>query len=168
MARRDLSILRHRGFSLVELTVALAIFSTGLGGFSLLMMLAIQGSSASRLQSIAAIEAASLANRLRLVPGITIHQSSIDAGPPCQNGSYCAPLQMAGFLLDDWQRGLEYRIPGSVGVLCADSTPDDGRVDWPACDGLGSTVIKLFWTEPGREDKGAPRHRRLVTLLPLL
>ena len=39
MARRGLSKHRYRGFSLVELTIALAIFSTGLAGFSLLLIL---------------------------------------------------------------------------------------------------------------------------------
>ena len=168
MARRDPSNHRHGGFSLVELTVALAIFSTGLGGFSLLLMLAIQGSSASRLQSMAAIEAASLANSLRLVPGVTLDRLSAEAAASCQTGSYCMPAHMAGSLFHDWQQGLENRIPGSAGLVCLDSTPDDGRVDSPACDGSGGAVVKIFWNEPGRKDAGALQHRRLVTRLPLL
>ena len=168
MARRGLSKHRYEGFSLVELTIALAIFSTGLGGFSLLLMLAIQESSASHLKSIAAIEAASLADSLRLAPDAVDGALPYAAAGNCPAGSFCTAQQMASSALHDWQEGLARRIPGSAGVLCFDSTPDDGQVGAPACDGAGGAVVKVFWSEPGRKEYKSGQQRRQVALLPLL
>ncbi len=168
MARRERSRRASGGFSLLELTIALAIFSTGLGGFSLLLMLAIQGSTASQLRTIAAIEAESLAHALRLVPGARTEALSFDSSPPCPDGVPCTPEQIAASEIHDWRQRLEKRIPGSEGVVCLDSTPDDGRVGAPLCDGAGSTAIKVFWIEPAKDGTGGVQHRRLVSLQPRL
>ncbi len=45
------------GFSLIEVVIAIAVFSTGLGGLSLLLMLAIQETMASHWQAYAASRA---------------------------------------------------------------------------------------------------------------
>ena len=168
MARGESPGKLNRGFSLIELTIALAIFSTGLGGFSLLLMLAIQESTTSRLQNLAVIQATSMVETMRLVPGAGTEFLSSTGVDSCLNGGLCTPGQMASAAFYDWQQGLAQKIPGSTGMLCYDSTPDDGHPDNPACDGSGALVVKVLWKEAGSHSEEATRVRRVVARLPLL
>mgnify|MGYP006992422190 CR=1 FL=1 len=46
-------------------------------------------------------------------------------------------------------RGGHHR-PGGSGVVCLDSTPDDGTATEPACDSGGAMfAVKVFWKERG-------------------
>lgn len=159
---------RHDGFSLIELTIALAIFSTGLGGLSLLLMLAVQESTVSQVRNAAVVQAASLAEAIRLNAAGGEEYLSRPVKNDCLDGLVCDPAQMASAALFDWQQRLSQRIPGAVGLVCLDSTPLDGRPDETACDGAGGMVIKVLWQEPGGNGEPAIRDQRVVRRLPLL
>lgn len=130
------------GFSLIELTIATAIFSLGMGGLSLLLLLAIQGTVESRLRTLAVIHGASL-----------------------QEASALYSAALAGSFMESWQQRVEKDFPAGSGVICRDSSPDDGNSRDPACDDNGAVVIKVFWEEPG--DDSTPVDRRQVRVLPL-
>ena len=154
------------GFSLIELTIAAAIFSTGLGAFSLLLLLAIQGTVESGLQTVAALHARSLAESVRLTPGAVPAFENPSAESDCPVGSVCMPAQMAAASFLHWRRQLARQLPGGSGLICRDGTPEDGTAANPACDGGGYLVVKVFWREPG--DNGVSQERRSVSRLPLL
>lgn len=156
----------HDGFSLVELTVAVAIFSTGIGSFSLLLLLALQGTLESRLQSVAVSQVRSLTESAELLPTVAGDFPQASASPACLNGSDCAPEQMAAAMLQRWQAQLAREIPRGRGAVCRDSTPDDGSIRNARCDGAGNGVAKVFWTEPGANGQEV-RDRRVVARLPL-
>ena len=59
---------RAKGFSLIEVVIAIAVFSTGLGGLSLLLMLAIQETTAAHWQAFAASRAQSVNELLLTLP----------------------------------------------------------------------------------------------------
>lgn len=138
-----------RGFSLIELTVAVAIFATGLGSFSLLLLMAVQGTAESRMQTVAVSQARSLAEAVRMVPGAGGHFLSPGSTAICSTGSVCAPALMAAATFNDWSLQLATLIPGARGLVCRDATPVDGSVSDAACDGNGGLVVKVFWAEPG-------------------
>ena len=159
--------LQQRGFSLIELTVALAIFSAGLGSFSLLLLMAIQGTLESRLHSIAASQIYSLSESISMTPAAGFDFSGTSTAPACLLGAVCTPAQMAAATLAQWQKQLAGQIPGGQGVVCKDSTPGDGSVQDAACDGTGDRVVKVFWTEPGGPGVDI-QDRRVYARLPLL
>lgn len=163
---RLLSVKRGLGFSLVELTVAIAIFSTGLGSFSLLLMMAIQGTAESRLATIALAQSRSLAESIRMSPGAVADYQAGGVSAPCFDGNICAPGKMAGATLYGWSQQLARQLPGGSGLACRDSSPNDGDHLDGACDDAGNLVVKVFWDEPGED--GNERVRRVVNRLPLL
>lgn len=130
------------GFSLIELSVATALLSMGLGGFSLLMALALKGTSDAGHQSLAAAQVSTM-TELYLLSG--------HSAPPTSD--YQA-----------WMDDISRWLPSGSGVLCLDSTPEDGDFEDPACDEMGHPVVKLFWQVP--PDDGDNGARRLVARLP--
>ncbi|MEE4216738.1 MAG: prepilin-type N-terminal cleavage/methylation domain-containing protein [Xanthomonadales bacterium] len=157
----------HGGFSLIELTVAVAIFSTGIGSFSLLLLLALQGTVESRLHSIAVSQVRCLTESVELLPTVAGDFPRTSSPQACLAGSVCTPVPMAAATLQRWQVQLAREIPGGRGTLCRDSTPFDGSVRDARCDGAGHGVVKVFWLEPGANGQEAG-DRRVVARLPLL
>ena len=48
----------------------------------------------------------------------------------------------------EWRTQVAAALPAGSGVVCLDSTPDDGDSADAQCDNLGTTlVVKIFWTE---------------------
>lgn len=164
----------QRGFSLIELTVATAVYSMGLGSLSLMMLLALHGTGGARLDTTAALHAASLAEMIAMSSDAVGHY--LDQGLPtagdCLHDAPCSIDEMAAANLARWRARLAADLPGGDGLLCLDSTPQDGAGNDPACDGSGGPVIKVFWEAPvehqasGPEASG-PEARRHVSRLPL-
>lgn len=153
----------QNGFTLVELSVATAIFSMGLGSFSLLLLLAVQGTTESRYHSMAVSQSASLSELVMMNSDALGHyvNPAPEADLDCSLDSSCTPEQMAASSLGDWQSRLSRKLPGGQGLVCLDSSPDDGDVSDPACDGGGNPVIKIFWEKPASgsgDEHIAPRH----------
>jgi type IV pilus assembly protein PilV len=155
-----------KGFSLIEVVIAIAVFSTGLGGLSLLLMLAIQETAASHWQAAAASRAQSAIEWIRTVPSRPLPTPAAGYGP-CLHGDVCPPEAMASAAISHWQQDVATLLPGGAGILCLDATPDDGNASEPACDGAGERVAKVFWTEPATGGRPGPEARRIVTVLPL-
>lgn len=155
------------GFSLVELSVAMAIFSMGLGGLSMMLLTSIHGTAEARHQTVATIQVDSLAEMIAMSSdafGHYINPPEYDAA--LCDADFCPGEAMAAGNLESWQTQLRNELPGGEGVVCRDSAPDDGNAHDPSCDGSGAMVIKVFWTESRHEDADDGGHRRLVSRLP--
>ena len=73
----------------------------------------------------------------------------------------CSAGQVAQNDFYEWSNEVATLLPSGAGVICLDSTPDDGTPGAPACDGAGSVLsIKLWWSEKGVQ------HRFVTTLRP--
>jgi len=174
------------GFSLIEVIIAAAIFSTGLGGLSLLLLTAVMGTAEASHQTIASTSASSLAEMITMNSVASGHYiNPLPGAEPCMVGDDCSSEQLAYADIDHWLGELARELPrGSglvcrdstpddghsadpaCGLVCRDSTPDDGHSADPACDGTGNLIVKVFWMElrhQGDEDGGL---RRLVARLP--
>ena len=154
--------LRSRGFSLLELAMALAIFATGLGAFSLLLLMSVRETASSHTQTLAVSQARSLSNQLRMLSSIGGTSNDREGNDACLSGSICPPGSMADAMLTSWRRGLSDSLPGGDGTICRDATPHDGVAGTDGCDGLGNPVVKVFWQEPGRLSEDSPEFRRVV------
>jgi len=164
----DLDSWRQQGFSLVELSVATAIYSMGLGSLALMMLLSVQGTVESRLQTVASIETASLAEMIAMTSDAVGHYANPAGGdaPACSIDRVCAPEQMAAWQLERWRGRLAAELPDGRGLVCQDRTPQDGDADNDSCDGAGASVIKVFWRQPGDVDGGDTLPSRQVLRLP--
>ena len=155
------------GFSLIELSIATAIFSMGLGSLSLMLLTAIYGTAEARHQTVATIQADSLAEMIAMNSAAFGHYISPPEPevPACED-DYCPAEAMAAGNMIFWQTQLHNELPGGKGLVCRDSTPDDGSALDPSCDGDGAVVIKVFWEESRHHDPEDGGHRRLVSRLP--
>ena len=155
------------GFSLIEVTLAAAIFSMGLSGLSLFLLTAVTGTAEAGHQTMATTKAGSLAELITLNSEALGHYVNPlpEVAEACVELGDCSREQLASLELGAWQRDLSEELPGGRGLVCRDSTPDDGDADDDACDGAGGLVVKVFWQEMHNPNDELGGFRRLVARL---
>ena len=159
--------LRESGFSLIEVLIAATIFSSGLGGLSLLLLTAVMGTADASHLTFASTQASSLAEMIAMNSAASGHYINPPHGiGPCAIGQDCTGEQLASADVSHWLGELARELPMGSGVVCRDSTPDDGHSASSACDGAGSLVIKVFWMETRHQNEEDGGLRRLVARLP--
>jgi type IV pilus assembly protein PilV len=142
-----------RGFSLVEVMVALVVTSVGLLGLAKMESLALSSTGVAGQRSLAAIQASSLAammhaNRDYWASLLVIANSpiTVDATPannfstavPCTFASPCLPQAMADYDLQQWATALQGLLPGYQATITCATTPTAGVV---------SCAIQIQWAE---------------------
>lgn len=175
---RHRSVLRHAGFTMIEIMVALLIFSIGLIGIAGLLASVIKHNQSSIYHSVAVTLATDISERIRANPSAKVEYiTKLQGGTKDTTGSTacigsaadCSPTEMADFDAANWQKQVGALLPGGRGVVCHDASnaADDGnlKVDSASsalntgCDPLAdSTVVKLFWDETrvgGRASAGS-------------
>lgn len=113
-----------RGFSLVEVMVALIVMSVGLLGIARMQAVALSNTSVASTRSIAAIEASSLAASMHANRGYwakstvggsftltgTTVTPALAANPDCKAAS-CAPTALAAYDLQQWATAAQKILP---------------------------------------------------------
>ena len=149
----------QRGFTLLEILIAIVIFSIGLLGIARLQIAGMRFTHGSQLRSTAVLQAESMADLMRaneygmrkgnynfLNQGTDMPTSA----PYDCAAVQCAAGDRATYDMVSWNTSNTNVLPGGVeatGAVCRDSTPDDGSsADW-ACDNLGSIKISISMTE---------------------
>lgn len=159
--------INHEGFSLVELSVATAIFSLGLGSLSLMMLAAILGTAEAGHRTVATSQAESLAEMIAMSSDAYGHHVFPTGEPlPDCGGGGCPGQNVAAANLAQWLQTLHDELPGGDGMVCRDSTPEDGGPGNPSCDGAGPLVIKVFWQETRQKPSGEVEVQRVISRLP--
>ncbi len=151
---------RARGISLIEVMVALIIFSVGLLALAGLQSSSLIENQVSYLRSQAVMRAGDMADRMRANPqGVDngAYDSTTPVGgtpdPDCFGPAGCTPAQMAAHDRAAWAQALT-QLPQGQGIICTDSTPDDGTPGTPQCDGAAVSgmdmySVKVFWQRNG-------------------
>jgi type IV pilus assembly protein PilV len=155
------------GFSMIELALATAVFSMGLGSLSMMMLASVQGTAEARHRTVATTQAYSLAEMIAMQSDAYGHYiNPPGVGAIACNEDSCRGDALAAANMATWKGRLSQEVPGSYGLVCRDSTPDDGNASEPACDGDGALVIKVFWTESRHDKAEDGGQRRVVSRLP--
>ena len=161
--RGDLRASCQAGFSLIEVLVAAVLLAIGLVGLSLMMMQSVQGTVEARNQTLATMEASSLAELIVMNPaslGHYIHPVDYDAD--CMSPEGCDSEQWAAANFVRWQTGIASSLAHALGVVCLDTSPNDGDSADPACDQAGAPVVKVFWTDVQHADSSAAQLQRVA------
>lgn len=157
-----------RGFTLVEVLVALFVLAVGIVGAGATQLSAERTRQQSALLSDAAQLAASLAARMQVNPAVArlpdelnpyldFAYDAVDAAPApgidCFGASSCTPAQLAEFDLNEIRQALHAQFPRGRIEVCRDGSPWDnayGRWRW-SCDGdpAALPVVKLGWQGTG-------------------
>jgi type IV pilus assembly protein PilV len=148
-----LAYRRARGFSLMEVMVALVVSTIGLLGLAKMEALAMSSTGVASSRSLAAIEASSLAAAMHANPGfwqagtapatITISGTTLPTNPyagspTCTLASSCAPLAMANNDLNQWASAVSSVLPGYLATI------NCSQASFPV-----TCTIQLQWTENG-------------------
>jgi type IV pilus assembly protein PilV len=143
---RSASAPRARGFSLIEVMVALIIIAVGMLGIAKMQALALSTTESSGVRSLVAIEAASLAssmhsNRDYWVAGpppavtnvnvattgpgttsVSIDVSALSGAQDCA-ANPCTAAQMAAYDVQQWGAALAQIVPAALGTItCNNAT----------------------------------------------
>lgn len=143
-----------RGFALIEVLVTVVVLSIAALGYAALQLRGLSTNTSAMWRSKATVLAYEAADRVRANgPGATAGLYNNLVTPAnvaeCKVGNVCTTTQMAARDFSEW-RTTVLTLPGGSGVICLDSSPDDGTAASPACDGSGTQLaIKVFWSERG-------------------
>jgi len=153
------SIQTSRGFSLVEVMVALVVCAIGLLGLAKMESLAVSSTSVAAARSIAAIQASSLAAAMHANRGywasgtapasatVTVVNNTTTISDPVLNSpppnscsvpgtTSCTADQMAAFDVQSWATSLGALLPGSFSTITCTTTA------FPV-----TCTIQIQWTE---------------------
>jgi len=173
------------GFTLLEVLIAVLVLAIGLLGLAKLQTFGLHANHSAHLRTQATLLAYDFTDRMRSNRAAFLDANDNYVDPPagdpadniiCEwNGSAvtdCNPEEMAQFDLQQWRQALKANLPGGVGTVCLDSSPEDGEdkndngildASEYACDGQGGIyAIKIWWTELD-EKAGTPVIKRFVT-----
>lgn len=134
-----------RGFSLLEVLVALVVLSLGLLGIAGLQLTSVRYGYSANLLYQAALQANDMADRMRanmvgVAAGAYNNISGAGADPGCISVS-CTPAQMAATDAYQWNTLNATQLPGGQGTVT----------------GAGANTvftITMTWNEPGPGDTG--------------
>ncbi|ACR11141.1 type IV pilus modification protein PilV [Teredinibacter turnerae] len=138
------------GFTLIEVIISFVVLAVGLLGVASMQKRGVESNHNAYLRTQAVSLANDMASRVRA------NTAGMEAGnynaPAAQEtaaclAAGCTAAQMAGNDYFEWSRDIQNMLPQGEGVVCLDSTPDDGSdAANAACDGVGTELaIKIWW-----------------------
>jgi type IV pilus assembly protein PilV len=159
---------RARGFTMLEALVSILILSFGLLGLAGLFVSGAQNNRSANLRTIATQQAYNMADRMRtnltaltvLNPTVPYYHLPTATQTNCYTTEICDSQTMAKNDYYEWNDPASAisnptLLPGGYGVICIDSTPNDGTWNGTAvthaCDGVGTSyAIKVWWLDDRR------------------
>ena len=150
-----------RGTTLIEVLISLLILSVGILGMAGLQVVSLRNAQSAEHRTRVNILAADVAERLlansasasALVqePGAGLLSAS------CLTTAGCSEAAMVLHDLAEWGTAVRDGLPAGQGVVCLDSSPEDGIPEAPACDGVGRTAAVKTWWDDKRDGQPARR-----------
>ncbi|MBP7136860.1 MAG: type IV pilus modification protein PilV [Sphingomonadaceae bacterium] len=138
------------GFTLLEVLIALLIFSLGLLGMASLMVLSVRTNQSAYLRTQATFLAQAMMDRMRAnlgeIPSYAISYPATGSDP-CASGASCSPAQIAEHDIALWSTQLTDSLPGaSAEIECAGGSLGTGvQVGAAPYDGL--CTLTMQWSE---------------------
>lgn len=142
----------QRGFTLIEMMIALLIFSIGLMGMAGLMVLSVKTNQSAYLRTQASFLAQSMADRMRSNLGLInsyngTYDYSTAAADPCASGAACSPTQMVTRDRAVWSRQMVDTLPNPTAVIACNGTVQGGLPHRGASPYAGLCTLTITWDE---------------------
>jgi type IV pilus assembly protein PilV len=159
------------GFTMLEVLIAIVVIAFGLLGVAGLQVLALKNNQSASYRLIATTLANDMIDRIKTnaVGADEGAYNSTDANAyttqvaACLTATGCTPQQLAQNDRFEWAQLLAAALPGGRGIVCLDSTPDDGiNALAPECDGAPNSThfaVKIWWNDD--RNQGADPNRPL-------
>jgi type IV pilus assembly protein PilV len=168
---------RQRGFTLIEVLIAVLVLGVGLLGLAALQTAGVRSNHNAYLRSQATVLAYDIIDRMRanyegalpdLVNGTPAAYDNNISLPAtvhtCSFAVTCSSQQIAENDLIEWNMMLAQILPGGRGMVCIDDTPTLPGLPTPdeTCDQLTPAdpsddvyAIKIWWQERVNQDEAA-------------
>ncbi len=138
-----------RGFSLIEVLIALVILSVGLLGIAAMVSISLKSKDSSYMQTQASMLAQTMLDRMRANRGAVeigsydTNFSSTVATVACMgSGHTCTPAQIAQFDIADWKSNIANTLPAF-----ASGTTAQGKIATVAVAQLTQVTISIRWND---------------------
>lgn len=136
------SLNHNRGFSLIEVLIALLVLAVGLLGMASLMLTSMQSNEGAAQRSAAVVLAYDLVERMRSNRDQAIQASSLFDGDPAAATDPClsddcsagmTPAQLAEHDLVQWADEMTTALPGAAAVIVQQATTSEYciAIFWP-------------------------------------
>lgn len=141
-----------RGTTLIEVLVSLLILSIGLLGMVGLQTVSLRNTQTAYQRTQATLLTADIMERMRANPqGLnagSYNNAGASLSAACLSVTGCSAAALALHDVAEWQAAVASALPAGAGVVCLDSSPEDGTPASPACDGAGNVyAIKVWWDD---------------------
>ena len=141
---------RAAGFALLEALIAVLVTSVGFIGAARLQTLGMSFGNTAGLRQKATLLVDQMTDRMRANQagmGLGAYDRPTAGSTACL-ATACTPIQLAQFDMAEWSADIAAQLNGGTGIVCVDSTPEDGTAAAPACDGTGRLLaVKVWWTD---------------------
>lgn len=153
---------RQSGFSLIESLIAILVVAIAALAMGALQLTSLRSTGSSLLRTIANQQAYDIADRARA--NLPAYRAGAYVGAGASHAACfaagCTPQQQAEMDLYLWNQANASLLPSGQGVVCIDSTPNDGTPAAPACDGVAGAnlAVKIWWDD----DRSGSASQRFV------
>jgi type IV pilus assembly protein PilV len=147
-----MNLRTNRGFTLLEVLIAVLIFSLGLMGMAGLMVVSVKTNHSAFLRTQASFLAQSMADRMRGNMGqigayVGSYSSSTIGSDPCPNGAACTPAQLVVRDRATWSRQLADSLPNATATVACDGGPMGTAIQAGAAPYGGLCTLLIQWDE---------------------
>ena len=148
---------RSGGFSLLEALIGIVVVGLGFIGMAGLQLSALKDTQTSRNVSTATILARDMADRVR-ISGVAVAAFDFSGAAPTTTvncvgtTNVCSGANFFSTQYANWISLVQTQLVGGNGIVCRDSTPNDGTPAAPNCSNAAADplVVKVWWTEKDR------------------
>jgi len=138
------------GYALLEALVAVIVTSIGFIGAARLQTLGMSFNNSAMYRQKATLLGYQMTDRMRANQAgmLAGAYNNPTAGSTACLATGCTPATLARADAGEWTADVAAQLPDGSGVVCIDSTPEDGTPAAPACDGIGRVMaVKVWWTD---------------------
>lgn len=159
-AKHQFSMSRHKGYTLIEVLIALVIMSIGMLGMAGLQMTSLKQNQSAYMRSQATLLAYDIVDRMRanvdaVDSGDYFAETSTTTGS-CSSSNGCTDAQMAATDLAQWRTVLATELPSGNGRVCRGLNPEAETAGAPTCDSNSDTdlpvVVFVWWNDERTDD----------------
>ena len=162
------------GFTLLEVLIAIVVVAFGLLGLAGLQVFALKNNQSASLRVAATNLTTDIIDRMKSnylgvingnydQPNTASYTTVV---PGCSQATGCTPAALAQNDLREWQQRVAASLPGGVGIVCLDSSPNEAATPGAAaCDGVGAAAysVKIWWYDDRSQANAAGTLKYMYT-----